>query len=236
MVRIFRGLHIVDNNSPGRVGGGGVPRRPSAPPICGAESPTRGARLKADDSAGGIILQSCQSGNASAVLVSGAGTEAVNGRYTACAGCGGLYRDVKFMKDPSHAMYLFEGTWRIAEPGVKVWYEAANGSQLGDGQPWVLKATADGGVAPPPSRVACEPCATTPCPRPPKPAHCPAPPPPPTNAECTGIMGFRSASGSPHGPWEGPTLMQGTTPSSSSWTGPDGIDNPAILGSNLLGP
>ena len=48
MVKIFRGLHVVDNNSPGRVGGGGVPRRPSAPPICGAESPTRGAWLKAE--------------------------------------------------------------------------------------------------------------------------------------------------------------------------------------------
>jgi len=187
--------------------------------------------LKSDDSAV-RLLQSCQSGNASAVLVSGAGSEAVNGRYTACAGCGGLYRDVKFMKDPSHAMYLFERTWRIAEPGVKVWYEAANGSQLGDGQPWVLKAAADAGVAPPPSRVACEPCATTPCPQPSKPAHCPAFSLLLINPECTGIMGYRSASGSPHGPWEGPTLLQGTTPSSSSWTGPDGIDNPSIMDHN----
>jgi hypothetical protein len=29
----------------------------------------------------------------------------------------------------------------------------------------------------------------------------------PTNPECTGIMGYRSRSGNPHGPWEGPTLL-----------------------------
>lgn len=34
MVAIFRGLHIVDNNTPHSKGGGGQPRRPPAPPIC----------------------------------------------------------------------------------------------------------------------------------------------------------------------------------------------------------
>ena len=48
MVRIFRGLHIVDNNSPERVGGGGTSRKPTAPPICGATEPPA---TKTDDSA-----------------------------------------------------------------------------------------------------------------------------------------------------------------------------------------
>jgi hypothetical protein len=30
----FRALHIVENNSPQAIGGGGTPRRPAAPPIC----------------------------------------------------------------------------------------------------------------------------------------------------------------------------------------------------------
>ena len=33
---LFRALHIVDNNSNATRGGGGTPRRPPAPPICGA--------------------------------------------------------------------------------------------------------------------------------------------------------------------------------------------------------
>ena len=33
---LFQQLHIVDNNSNATRGGGGTPRRPPAPPICGA--------------------------------------------------------------------------------------------------------------------------------------------------------------------------------------------------------
>lgn len=33
---LFQALHAVTNNGPGRVGGGGSPRVPAAPPICGA--------------------------------------------------------------------------------------------------------------------------------------------------------------------------------------------------------
>jgi len=40
LLAIFQALHIVDNNGPGRHGGGGAPRRPPAPPICGAPSST----------------------------------------------------------------------------------------------------------------------------------------------------------------------------------------------------
>ena len=36
VVAIFQSLHAVTNNAPGRVGGGGVPLAPPAPPICGA--------------------------------------------------------------------------------------------------------------------------------------------------------------------------------------------------------
>jgi len=36
LVRVFRALSVVANNAPGAVGGGGVPRRPAAAPICGA--------------------------------------------------------------------------------------------------------------------------------------------------------------------------------------------------------
>lgn len=36
LLAIFQGLHIVDNNGPYSIGGGGVPRRPPALPICGA--------------------------------------------------------------------------------------------------------------------------------------------------------------------------------------------------------
>jgi hypothetical protein len=36
LLAIYQGLHIVDNNGPYSIGGGGVPRRPPAPPICGA--------------------------------------------------------------------------------------------------------------------------------------------------------------------------------------------------------
>lgn len=36
LLAIFRALHVVTNNKPGNVGGGGVPLAPLAPPICGA--------------------------------------------------------------------------------------------------------------------------------------------------------------------------------------------------------
>ena len=36
LVAVFRALAVVANNGPGSVGGGGAPRRPPAPPICGA--------------------------------------------------------------------------------------------------------------------------------------------------------------------------------------------------------
>ena len=51
MVTIFRGLHIVDNNSPHSKGGGGHPRRPPAPPICAvfADSQSQRLRLKTTD-------------------------------------------------------------------------------------------------------------------------------------------------------------------------------------------
>ena len=39
LLRIFRALHIVTNNRPGRVGGGGTPRHPPKPAICGAPAP-----------------------------------------------------------------------------------------------------------------------------------------------------------------------------------------------------
>lgn len=38
LVRIYQALAVVTNNGPGAVGGGGVPRAPLAPPICGAAS------------------------------------------------------------------------------------------------------------------------------------------------------------------------------------------------------
>jgi hypothetical protein len=34
MLAIFQQLHVVDNNSDEAKGGGGVPRRSPAPPIC----------------------------------------------------------------------------------------------------------------------------------------------------------------------------------------------------------
>mmetsp|Transcript_118622 Transcript_118622/g.295829 ORF Transcript_118622/g.295829 Transcript_118622/m.295829 type:complete len:413 (+) Transcript_118622:41-1279(+) len=36
LLNIFQALHAVTNNAPGRIGGGGVPRVPRKPPICGA--------------------------------------------------------------------------------------------------------------------------------------------------------------------------------------------------------
>jgi hypothetical protein len=33
MVRIFTNLHVVDNNGPGSIGGGGTPCQPLAPPF-----------------------------------------------------------------------------------------------------------------------------------------------------------------------------------------------------------
>jgi hypothetical protein len=34
LVRVFQALHIVTNNGPESVGGGGTPRRPPAAPLC----------------------------------------------------------------------------------------------------------------------------------------------------------------------------------------------------------
>jgi hypothetical protein len=39
LLEIFRALHAVVNNAPASVGGGGTPRRPQKPPICGAPDP-----------------------------------------------------------------------------------------------------------------------------------------------------------------------------------------------------
>lgn len=36
LLRVFQALHAVTNNRPGSVGGGGIPRVPRKPPICGA--------------------------------------------------------------------------------------------------------------------------------------------------------------------------------------------------------
>ena len=43
LLRIFRALHVVTNNRPGHVGGGGTPRRPKKPPICGAPNSVSGS-------------------------------------------------------------------------------------------------------------------------------------------------------------------------------------------------
>jgi hypothetical protein len=34
VMAVFAALSVVDNNGPGSVGGGGVPRQPLAPPFC----------------------------------------------------------------------------------------------------------------------------------------------------------------------------------------------------------
>jgi hypothetical protein len=34
LLRVFQALHIVTNNGPESVGGGGTPRKPPAPPLC----------------------------------------------------------------------------------------------------------------------------------------------------------------------------------------------------------
>ena len=44
----------------------------------------------------------------------------------------------------------------------------------------------------------------------------------PSNPECTGIMAMRSASGSVHGPWAGPTLVY----QASNYTYPNGTVSP----------
>jgi hypothetical protein len=36
LVAVFQALHAVTDNAPGAIGGGGTPRRPPKPPICGA--------------------------------------------------------------------------------------------------------------------------------------------------------------------------------------------------------
>ena len=43
LLRIFQALHAVANNAPASIGGGGTPRRPRKPPICGA------SKAKLDD-------------------------------------------------------------------------------------------------------------------------------------------------------------------------------------------
>ena len=37
LLKIYQALHVVDNNSPENIGGGGVPRQPAPPPICGLQ-------------------------------------------------------------------------------------------------------------------------------------------------------------------------------------------------------
>eukprot|EP00729_Bicosta_minor_P001375 gene1375-18029_t len=61
-----------------------------------------------------------------------------------------------------------------------------------------------------------------------------------TYPECTGIMAMRSPSGSPHGPWVGPTLLYAPyPPNPTEWYSQYGINNPTILvlpnGTTLLG-
>jgi hypothetical protein len=65
LLAIYQGLHIVDNNGPDSIGGGGVPRRPPAPPIC--DAPVSGGYrcvnnwcVHAGDGEVGIELTACQ--------------------------------------------------------------------------------------------------------------------------------------------------------------------------------
>lgn len=46
LLNIFRSLHSVTNNAPGSVGGGGKPRVPHKPPICGDPSSKYGQAVK----------------------------------------------------------------------------------------------------------------------------------------------------------------------------------------------
>eukprot|EP00039_Didymoeca_costata_P002183 m.58082 g.58082 ORF g.58082 m.58082 type:complete len:201 (+) comp11154_c0_seq4:726-1328(+) len=39
LLKLFQALHAVTNNGPNSIGGGGQPRCPSKPPICGAPAP-----------------------------------------------------------------------------------------------------------------------------------------------------------------------------------------------------
>eukprot|EP01048_Picozoa_sp_COSAG05_P015332 COSAG05_NODE_1836_length_3989_cov_3.352956_4_plen_472_part_00 len=53
----------------------------------------------------------------------------------------------------------------------------------------------------------------------------------PTNPECTGIMGWRSESGNPLGPWDGPTLLYNPSAPGhkKEWYSGYGINNPSIF-------
>ena len=42
LVAIFQGLHVVINNKPSSIGGGGEPRRPPLPPLCGTSASHKG--------------------------------------------------------------------------------------------------------------------------------------------------------------------------------------------------
>jgi hypothetical protein len=49
LVEIFQALEIVVNNGPGRVGGGGKPRQPPLPPLCGAGAGAAGTSAGGSD-------------------------------------------------------------------------------------------------------------------------------------------------------------------------------------------
>ena len=53
----------------------------------------------------------------------------------------------------------------------------------------------------------------------------------PVNPECTGIMAMHSPSGSPHGPWVGPTLLYAPSApgATKEWYSPLGICNPTMV-------
>ena len=53
--------------------------------------------------------------------VSGAGSKGWDGRYTPSANSYGGYT---LATDPSHALYQYDGTWRLAIPGKELFYEA----------------------------------------------------------------------------------------------------------------
>jgi hypothetical protein len=50
LVRIFQSLHVVENNAPGSIGGGGKTRVPMAAPLCSDQVPFTPLKLKTDDS------------------------------------------------------------------------------------------------------------------------------------------------------------------------------------------
>ena len=68
MLKVFRALHIVDNNALGAIGGGGTPRQPVAPPICDDDDV---AILKTDDDFS-PLPSSSEAGAVTTVVVGGA--------------------------------------------------------------------------------------------------------------------------------------------------------------------